>query len=62
MAADAGVPVVFHVGGTGELLDRNYFNNGLPMPPDFHGGRELPVGRLHGDSGATSTNPCNDDF
>ncbi|MCH1490895.1 MAG: amidohydrolase [Ilumatobacteraceae bacterium] len=40
MAADAGVPVVFHVGGTGELLDRNYFNNGLPMPPDFHGGEE----------------------
>ena len=40
MAADAGVPVVFHVGGTGELLDRNYFNNGLPVPPDFHGGEE----------------------
>jgi predicted TIM-barrel fold metal-dependent hydrolase len=40
MAADAGVPVVFHVGGTGELLDQNYFNNGLPVPPDFHGGEE----------------------
>ena len=37
---DAGVPIVFHVGGTGELLDRNYFNNGLPVPPDFHGGEE----------------------
>lgn len=39
-AAEARVPIVFHVGGTGELLDRNYFNNGLPMPPDFHGGEE----------------------
>lgn len=39
-AAEAGVPIVFHVGGTGELLDRNYFNNGLPTPPDFHGGEE----------------------
>jgi predicted TIM-barrel fold metal-dependent hydrolase len=38
--ADAGVPVVFHVGGTGQLLDPNYFNNGLPVPPDFHGGEE----------------------
>ena len=40
MAADAGVPIVFHVGGTGQLLDPNYFANGLPVPPDFHGGEE----------------------
>jgi predicted TIM-barrel fold metal-dependent hydrolase len=39
-AEEAGIPVVFHVGGTGDLLDRNYFNNGLPIPPDFHGGEE----------------------
>jgi predicted TIM-barrel fold metal-dependent hydrolase len=39
-ASDAGLPVVFHVGGTGELIDPNYFNNGLPVPPDFHGGEE----------------------
>ncbi len=39
-AADAGVPVVFHVGGTGDLIDRGYFRNGLPVPPDFHGGEE----------------------
>ena len=39
-AADAGVPIVFHVGGTGQLLDPNYFSNGLPVPPDFHGGAE----------------------
>jgi len=39
-AQDAGVPIVFHVGGTGELLDPNYFRNGLPVPPDFHGGEE----------------------
>jgi predicted TIM-barrel fold metal-dependent hydrolase len=40
LAQDAGVPVVFHVGGTGELLDPDYFCNGLPVPPDFHGGDE----------------------
>ena len=39
-AEEVGVPIVFHVGGTGELLDPNYFNNGLPVPPDFHGGAE----------------------
>lgn len=39
-AQEAGVPIVFHVGGTGELLDPNYFHNGLPVPPDFHGGEE----------------------
>jgi uncharacterized protein len=39
-AEEAGVPVVFHVGGTGDLIDANYFVNGLPVPPDFHGGEE----------------------
>ncbi len=39
-AEEAQVPVVFHVGGTGELLSPAYFNNGLPIPPDFHGGEE----------------------
>jgi predicted TIM-barrel fold metal-dependent hydrolase len=39
-AAEAGVPVVFHVGGTGSLIDRHYFVNGRPVPPDFHGGEE----------------------
>jgi predicted TIM-barrel fold metal-dependent hydrolase len=39
-AQDAGVPVVFHVGGTGDLIDPHYFDNGLPIPPDFHGGEE----------------------
>ncbi len=39
-AQDAGIPVVFHVGGTGDLIDPNYFRNGLPVPPDFHGGEE----------------------
>jgi uncharacterized protein len=39
-ASEARIPVVFHVGGTGELIDPNYFNNGLPIPPDFHGGAE----------------------
>jgi uncharacterized protein len=39
-ASEAGIPIVFHVGGTGDLIDRNYFENGLPVPPDFHGGEE----------------------
>lgn len=39
-AQEAGIPVVFHVGGTGDLIDPGYFVNGLPVPPDFHGGEE----------------------
>jgi predicted TIM-barrel fold metal-dependent hydrolase len=39
-ASEAGIPVVFHVGGTGDLIDPAYFRNGLPVPPDFHGGEE----------------------
>ncbi len=39
-AQEAGIPVVFHVGGTGDLIDPAYFRNGLPVPPDFHGGEE----------------------
>ncbi len=39
-AQEADIPVVFHVGGTGDLIDPNYFQNGLPIPPDFHGGEE----------------------
>ena len=37
---EADVPLVFHVGGTGALIDPNYFVNGLPIPHDFHGGDE----------------------
>jgi predicted TIM-barrel fold metal-dependent hydrolase len=39
-AQEAGIPVVFHVGGTGDLIEGGYFANGLPIPPDFHGGEE----------------------
>ena len=39
-ASEARIPIVFHVGGTGELIDPSYFRNGLPVPPDFHGGEE----------------------
>ncbi len=39
-ASEAGIPIVFHVGGTGTLIDPMYFHNGLPIPPDFHGGDE----------------------
>ncbi|MGH9016908.1 MAG: amidohydrolase family protein [Acidimicrobiales bacterium] len=37
---EAGIPLVFHVGGTGDLIEPAYFRNGLPVPPDFHGGEE----------------------
>jgi uncharacterized protein len=39
-AQEAGIPIVFHIGGTGELIDSNYFRNGRPLPPDFQGGEE----------------------
>jgi predicted TIM-barrel fold metal-dependent hydrolase len=39
-AQEAGIPIVFHVGGTGDLIDAAYFANGRPVPPDFHGGEE----------------------
>jgi uncharacterized protein len=39
-AQEARLPIVFHVGGTGDLIDAGYFRNGLPIPPDFHGGEE----------------------
>jgi predicted TIM-barrel fold metal-dependent hydrolase len=39
-AQEAGIPIVFHVGGTGDLIPKEYFLNGLPIPPDFHGGEE----------------------
>jgi predicted TIM-barrel fold metal-dependent hydrolase len=37
-AEEAGLPVVFHVGGGGRLVDPAIFENGLPPVPDFHGG------------------------
>ena len=44
-AQEAGLPIVFHVGGghrlaDGKLLDPEYFKNGGPPVPDFHGGDE----------------------
>ena len=38
IAQEAGLPIVFHVGGGGTLLEKAFFNNGLPPVPDFHGG------------------------
>ena len=37
MAQEAGVPIVFHVGG-GRPMDPVYKRNGMPDVPDFHGG------------------------
>ncbi len=39
MAEEAGLPIVFHVGGE-EKLNPDYFDNGLPRVKDFHGGEE----------------------
>src|SRR3954464_14453338 len=36
-AQEAGVPIVFHVGGE-QPMNAVYKNNGLPPVPDFHGG------------------------
>jgi predicted TIM-barrel fold metal-dependent hydrolase len=38
IAQEAELPILFHVGGGGELLSPGYFVNGLPPVPDFHGG------------------------
>jgi uncharacterized protein len=40
LAEEADIPIVFHVGGTGQLIAPEYFVNGLPVPHDFHGGDE----------------------
>jgi predicted TIM-barrel fold metal-dependent hydrolase len=39
MAEEAGLPILFHVGGE-EKLHPDYFINGLPKVKDFHGGEE----------------------
>ena len=39
-AEEAGLPIVFHVGGGGQLIDPAFFENGGPPVPDFHGGDE----------------------
>jgi len=38
-AEEAGVPILFHVGGE-EKMRQSYFDNGLPRVKDFHGGDE----------------------
>jgi predicted TIM-barrel fold metal-dependent hydrolase len=39
MCAEAGVPVLLHVAGAGaNVMSLDYFDNGLPPVPDFHGG------------------------
>jgi predicted TIM-barrel fold metal-dependent hydrolase len=39
VAQEAGVPILFHVGGE-EKMSRSYLENGLPYVKDFHGGDE----------------------
>jgi len=38
-AQEAGIPILFHVGGE-DKLQPAYFENGLPRVKDFHGGEE----------------------
>jgi uncharacterized protein len=39
MAEEAGLPILFHVGGE-EKINPHYFVNGMPKVKDFHGGEE----------------------
>lgn len=39
LAQEAGVPILFHVGGE-EKMHKDYLENGLPFVKDFHGGDE----------------------
>ena len=39
VAQEAGVPILFHVGGE-EKMHRDYLENGLPFVKEFHGGDE----------------------
>ena len=39
IAQEAGVPILFHVGGE-RKLEPAYFENGMPRVKDFHGGEE----------------------
>ena len=39
LAQEAGIPILFHVGGE-EKLQPSYFENGMPRVKDFHGGEE----------------------
>ena len=39
MAQEAGIPILFHVGGETKL-EPAYFENGMPRVKDFHGGEE----------------------
>lgn len=39
VAQEAGVPILFHVGGE-EKMHKDYLENGLPFVRDFHGGDE----------------------
>jgi predicted TIM-barrel fold metal-dependent hydrolase len=39
VAQEAGVPILFHVGGE-EKMHHDYIENGLPFVKDFHGGDE----------------------
>src|SRR5439155_21674535 len=39
-AEEAGLPILFHVGGGGKLIDPSYFKTGLPLATASHGGTE----------------------
>ena len=39
LAQEAGIPILFHVGGE-DKLQPDYFENGAPRVKDFHGGEE----------------------
>ena len=62
-AEEAGIPVVFHVGGTGALIDPALLRQRSADParlPRWRG--ELPIGRLHGDSVPADADARDDDL
>ena len=52
-AQEAGIPVVFHVGGTGDCSMPTTSTTGSPCHPTSTAGRRIPLRRLHGDSWST---------
>ena len=62
-AQEAGIPVVFHVGGTGDLIDRELLPQRPADPARLPRRRgELPVGRLHGHPRPAGADAGHDDL
>ena len=62
-AQEAGIPVVFHVGGTGDLIDPSLLPQRTADPARLPRRRgELPLGRLHGHPRSAGADAGHDDL